>query len=100
MDCGSSGAAVADGAVGAGHTSCPKLETYDCETQDRGCCKHDGKIGVSFRAGRPLLSRGGVDARSRKSREATLAAQTGWCWSKNAWPTPPCPLQRGCFATF
>src|SRR5678815_879708 len=43
---------------------------------------------------RPLLSRGGVAARSRKVATATSAAQTGWCWSRNPGPTPPRPLHQ------
>ena len=66
----------------------------------------------------PLLSRGGVAARSKKGAIATAAAQTGWCGLgtdlslsrlfglgtdlslSRLFTTPPRPLQQGCFAMF
>jgi hypothetical protein len=42
----------------------------------------------------PLLSRGGVDATSRKHREATFVERTGWCWSGNLGQHHPVCAER------
>jgi hypothetical protein len=48
----------------------------------------------------PLLSRGGVDATSRKCREATSVERTGWCGQEIYRTKPPRLREVGGFSNF
>jgi hypothetical protein len=67
----------------------------------KGLQKESGKIDSLHKKERtPLFSRGGVDATSRKYREASSLERTGWCGQEIYRTTPPRLREVGSFATF
>src|SRR5262245_50029091 len=77
------------------------MERMDRQAGKGGVAERPGKVAKPHQAAcsPPQQRRGGCAI--KKSREATLAAQTGWCWSKNslANTTPSAPPKEAprCF---